>query len=229
LLLYGRHLSVRIDERFSARRWRIPSKVFADTTLLFPGQRFKRDLLLDKLFDLGYQEVLRRPEKKGEMQIGPTEIGIYLHDLKTPWKERAGFVVRLTTGKNIITSIVRADTAEIVPILELEPEEISLFFGPERERRQLVSIQQVPRHLIFAVMAIEDARFYQHHGIDLLGISRAFLMNVRHGAIRQGGSTLTQQLANTGKDPSSKTQRNSSRRGHGIEISKRRNSRDLSE
>jgi penicillin-binding protein 1B len=169
--------------------------VFSDTTLLFPGQRFNRDLLLDKLFNLGYHEVLHRPEKKGELQILPKEIGIYLHDLKTPWKEREGFGVRMTTAENLIASIVRADTAEVVPILELEPEEINLFFGPERERRQLVSIQQVPRHLITAVLAIEDARFYQHHGIDLRGMSRAFLMNLRHGAIRQGGSTLTQQLA----------------------------------
>jgi penicillin-binding protein 1B len=195
LFLYGRQLSARIEERFSGRRWSIPSKVFSDTTLLFPGQRFNRELLLNKLFNLGYHQVPHPPEKKGEIQISPAEISLYLHDFKTPWKETEGFAVRMTMAENIITSIVRADTAEIVPILELEPEEINLFFGPERERRRLVSIKQVPHHLITAVLAIEDGRFYQHHGIDLRGISRAFLKNLRAGTIRQGGSTLTQQLA----------------------------------
>jgi penicillin-binding protein 1B len=76
----------------------------------------------------------------------------------------------------------------------LEPEEIALFFGIERERRQLISISDVPMHLIHSVLAAEDSRFYQHYGIDPRGILRAFATNVRHGEIKQGGSTLTQQL-----------------------------------
>jgi penicillin-binding protein 1B len=69
------------------------------------------------------------------------------------------------------------------------------FFGPERERRHLISIEQVPENLVLAVLAAEDHRFFQHHGVDLRGILRALMTNLRHGAIRQGGSTLTQQLA----------------------------------
>ncbi len=69
------------------------------------------------------------------------------------------------------------------------------FFGPERERRQLISIEQVPEHLIRAILAAEDHRFFQHYGVDFRGILRALVTNLRHGAIRQGGSTLTQQLA----------------------------------
>jgi len=79
--------------------------------------------------------------------------------------------------------------------LELEPEEIMSFFGPEREKRQLVSLKHVPRHLIDAIIAIEDIRFYHHHGFDLEGILRALYTNLRHLALRQGGSTITQQLA----------------------------------
>ena len=47
-----------------------------------------------------------------------------------------------------------------MPILELEPEEVMMFFGPDREQRRLVSIDQVPQHVIDAVLAIEDSRFY---------------------------------------------------------------------
>jgi len=129
------------------------------------------------------------------LQVTPGALTIFLNDLKTPWKNRQGFPVRIAMTESMIESIIRTEDGNAVPILELEPEEISLFFGSERERRQLISIQQVPGHLIFAVLAAEDSRFYQHPGVDFRGILRAFITNLRHGSIRQGGSTLTQQLA----------------------------------
>ena len=94
-----------------------------------------------------------------------------------------------------IKTIARQDNGKFIPLLEIEPEEIKLFFGRERESRRLVSIQKVPEHFIRAVMAAEDHRFFQHWGIDPRGILRALITNLRHGTIRQGGSTITQQLA----------------------------------
>jgi 1A family penicillin-binding protein len=63
------------------------------------------------------------------------------------------------------------------------------------ENRETVPYDQLPRDLINAVVAVEDAKFYQHHGYDLLGIVRAALRNVTAGHVRQGASTITQQLA----------------------------------
>ena len=195
LALYGWYLSIHIEQRFSARRWSVPSRGYSDTTLLYPGQRMNSDLLKKKLEALDYRKVARRPNQKGELQISPAALTVFLNDLNTPWNHRKGFPVRIAITEDIIESIIRTDDSESVAILELEPEEISLFFGSERERRQLISIQQVPAHLIHAVLAAEDSRFYQHPGIDFRGIFRALLTNLRHGSIRQGGSTLTQQLA----------------------------------
>ncbi len=195
ITLYGWYLSTRIEQRFSARRWSIPSKVFSDTTLLYPGQRINRELFHAKLLNLDYRSVPHLPDKRGEMKISPASIDIFLRDLKTPWQNRQGFALRIVFDRDRIQIIKRADNGKDLPILELEPEEIMLFFGPERERRQLVSIKEVPEHLIHAVLAAEDHRFYQHLGIDPRGILRAFLANLRHAAIKQGGSTLTQQLA----------------------------------
>ena len=53
----------------------------------------------------------------------------------------------------------------------------------------------VPPLLARALVDTEDERFYQHHGIDLIGLGRAFLFDVSHGCLCQGGSTITQQLA----------------------------------
>ena len=180
LFLYSWHLAVDIEQRFTARRWSVPSKVYSDTTLLYPGQRINPDLLKDKLSALGYRKVGHRPAQKGELQISPHAITIFLNDLKTPWNNRKGFAVRITMTDGIIQSIIGIANDEAVPILELEPEEISLFFGAERERRQLISIQEVPGHLIHAVLAAEDSRFYQHPGIDFRGILRALFTNLRH-------------------------------------------------
>jgi 1A family penicillin-binding protein len=63
------------------------------------------------------------------------------------------------------------------------------------ENRETVPYDQLPRDLINAAVAVEDAKFYQHHGYDLLGIVRAALKNLTAGHVRQGASTITQQLA----------------------------------
>ncbi|MEO0392444.1 MAG: PBP1A family penicillin-binding protein [Pseudomonadota bacterium] len=59
----------------------------------------------------------------------------------------------------------------------------------------MVTVDSVPDHLIEAVLAIEDRRFYWHPGIDPIGLVRAAITNYRAGRVVQGGSTLTQQLA----------------------------------
>jgi len=58
-----------------------------------------------------------------------------------------------------------------------------------------VPLDQFPDHLIKAVLATEDRRFYDHFGVDITGTFRALLTNARAGGVVQGGSTLTQQLA----------------------------------
>src|SRR5262245_64254948 len=63
------------------------------------------------------------------------------------------------------------------------------------ENRETISYDQIPRNLVNAVVAVEDARFYQHHGYVLQGIVRATLKNLTAGHVRQGASTITQQLA----------------------------------
>ena len=63
------------------------------------------------------------------------------------------------------------------------------------ENRETVPYDQLPPDLINAVIAVEDAKFYRHHGYDLFGIIRAALKNFTAGHVRQGASTITQQLA----------------------------------
>lgn len=69
---------------------------------------------------------------------------------------------------------------------------ITTFFT---DQRILVKKEDLPPQLLHAIIAMEDNNFYGHHGVSPQGILRAFLVNVSSGTVRQGGSTITQQLA----------------------------------
>jgi penicillin-binding protein 1A len=64
----------------------------------------------------------------------------------------------------------------------------------DEQNRQPVALDQVPKHVIDAILAVEDAGFWIHDGYDVRGMMRAFKANVDAGGISQGGSTITQQL-----------------------------------
>ena len=64
----------------------------------------------------------------------------------------------------------------------------------QEQNREVIPIEQIPEHVRDAVVAIEDARFHSHRGFDAKAILRAFWSNARSGRIKEGGSTITQQL-----------------------------------
>ncbi len=63
------------------------------------------------------------------------------------------------------------------------------------ERRYIVSVDDIPEHVVQAFLAAEDEHFYSHGGVDVFGIMRAFLANLKAGGVVQGGSTITMQVA----------------------------------
>ncbi len=83
------------------------------------------------------------------------------------------------------------DVAESSTIYASDGTLLTVLHG--EENRVNVRFEQMPEHLIDAVVAIEDERFWLHRGIDPIGLIRAVRRNVAEGGIRQGGSTITQQ------------------------------------
>lgn len=69
-----------------------------------------------------------------------------------------------------------------------------LTFLVEEQNRELVELDQIPREVIWSVLAMEDFQFYEHNGINPRGTFRALVENLNAGGIAQGGSTITQQL-----------------------------------
>ena len=188
-------LTNRVEKRFEGRKWQIPSVVYSNTTLLYPGRKIDIKAFKKRLRGIGYRQTQEAPAKKGTYRLSKEGIEIYLNDLSVSGKTRFGFAALLNLEKGVIDSMERRDSGQPLDILELEPEVLMRYFGKDRELRQVVPIDEIPEDLQHAVMSAEDARFYTHYGVDPRGILRAFYTNLRHGSIRQGGSTLTQQLA----------------------------------
>src|ERR1700730_18344829 len=69
------------------------------------------------------------------------------------------------------------------------------------ENRILIETGKISPSFRLALLAREDSRFYDHHGIDPIGIARAFTRDVVHLRVREGGSTITQQLARNSFTP----------------------------
>jgi len=96
-----------------------------------------------------------------------------------------------------------ADLPEISVLEKYRPSATSRVFSDDgeliaefyMEKRYPVSLDRVPDMVKKAFLDVEDPRFYSHSGIDLVGIMRAMLHNLKAGRIEQGGSTITQQLA----------------------------------
>jgi len=63
------------------------------------------------------------------------------------------------------------------------------------ERGRYVSIKEIPQHLVYAVIATEDSRFFEHRGLDYFALLRALGKDIIHRRFKEGGSTITQQLA----------------------------------
>ena len=63
------------------------------------------------------------------------------------------------------------------------------------DHKNFVTIDKISPDLIHAIVAVEDRRFYEHHGVDFAGVARAALVNLQYGTVEEGASTITQQLA----------------------------------
>src|SRR6184192_2632137 len=132
---------------------------------------------------------------------------------RPPWYARPQFSVPLGIaavlfiGFAVYVSILASDlksqaaTFDLSKLEQMESASLILdrndkIFGQIYvENRETVQYDQLPRDLVNAVVAVEDAKFYQHGGYDFFGIIRAALKNFTAGHVRQGGSTITQQMA----------------------------------
>jgi penicillin-binding protein 1B len=193
---YLKRLEDTVTEKFEGRKWAFPSKIYSDSYLLYVGAPLRVDDFAEKLRRLGYYETQSVPRAKGEYRIARSAgvIDVYLHDFDFPTERFRGIPVRLSVQGNVIARIENLASGKDIDSQELEPELVTGLYERIWQERKVVKLAEVPPLLVKAILAIEDERFYSHHGIDPFGILRAMWVNLRTMSFTQGGSTLTQQL-----------------------------------
>ncbi len=189
---FAYYLYNRIEQRFASRRWSVPTIVFSSTVPVYRGQPLSLDRLRRMLDERRYTQAPTAPVLAGEFMSSGNVLTAHLRAFQFPGMHLPSRLVKFTFKGNKISNIESSDKE--LPFLELEPVELARLYGPKRETRILINIRQVPQHLIDAVLAIEDRRFYEHGAVDVRGILRAMFVDIRAGRILQGGSTITQQL-----------------------------------
>jgi penicillin-binding protein 1B len=183
-----------VVSRFEGRRFAVPSRVYAAPIVIYPGADWQRLDLAGWLTRMGYRE----QSEAGPLEVGhyrwlPGRLRVHLRGFEHPQLPEPNRKVEFRLAEGRVQEM-RDDRGVPIGVVALEPEPISSFYGSQREQRDLVAIESVPQHLIDAIFSVEDRRFEDHRGIDPRRIAGALLANLRAGGIRQGGSTLTQQL-----------------------------------
>ncbi|MFO1435971.1 MAG: penicillin-binding protein 1B [Gammaproteobacteria bacterium] len=184
----------QITQTFTGWNWQLPARVYARALELYAGFDISRSNVEDELLRLGYRKVatLSGP---GEFTSGKTSIELHTRGFAFWDNRESPQRCRITfKGARGIASIENDPGGTAVALLRLEPMQIARIYPTHNEDRVLVRLSEVPHELIDALIATEDRRFYQHYGVDPLGIARAMLANLRHWRFDQGGSTITQQL-----------------------------------
>jgi penicillin-binding protein 1B len=184
-----------VQARFEGQRFRVPSRVYTAPSIIYPGLDWRLVDLEATLRRLGYRRARStRNLEPGQYVWGRSRVRVHLHAFEHPSRPEPARDIVLRLVGDQIEEIRSLPGGREMGALLLQPEQVGAYYGPDREQRELVRLDEVPRHLVDAVLAVEDQRFETHSGIDPRRIVGAFLANLRAGSITQGGSTLTQQL-----------------------------------
>jgi penicillin-binding protein 1B len=194
-----------IDQSLHGERDRVLPRIFARPLELRQGESLTSQQLVDRLNDLGYAE---RPhaDKPGEFEFIATAVTIRPRvatpssDVVRAMFERPASAPR--AGAQRPPPPKPSDRVERLFIGNTQTDRVTLdepvltaIVGGEREKRRQMALSAIPPRVVQAVLSIEDRRFYEHPGIDPIGIGGALLSYLTgHRSQLAGASTITQQL-----------------------------------
>ena len=195
------------EGRATGPGWSFPGRVYSDAVPLIVGRMLPVEYLEAQLDARGYAQV-PAPRKPGTFgreagrfdivlrgfadapdpdgRITPEHVQVRIEDGRLTWIQRSPL-------PGSVEPALAAGQRR--PPARLEPAPIALLYDEQPTWRTWVDLDRVPQVVRDAIVASEDRRFRSHIGIDVRGYMRALVTNVRAGQVRQGGSTITQQLA----------------------------------
>ncbi len=190
--VFAVYLDAVVQEKFSGKRWTVPAKVYARPLELFVGQKLAKDDFLKELDALGYrrENALSGP---GGVSVAGNNIELHSRGFQFYESTEPSQRVRVRFSGDYVAGLSQANGANLA-VARLEPLMIGGLYPAHQEDRLLIKLEQVPPYLVETLVAIEDREFFNHFGVSPKGIARAVWVNATAGQLRQGGSTLTQQL-----------------------------------
>lgn len=171
-----------------------PSRLYGQAAELRVGDAMDPDDLDAMLQALSYRVYEGDGDTlpSGRYRSADDTVAVRLRRRMTPQGSVAGetLLVRFDDGKIAGIGV----DGRPVAAAELEAPVIATYYGDASREKWPVQVKDLPEHVVRAVLAAEDDSFYWHPGVSPTGIVRALFVNLRHGEVTQGGSTLTQQL-----------------------------------
>jgi len=187
------YLNHQVTSEFEGRKWDLPSRVYARALDLYPGAALTLADLETELKISGYRRS-DRLDRPGLYRVAGSTVDIHRRAFRFPEGADEARRIELRLSGGVIDRLRDPVSGQGLDLARLDPAEIASIYPLQKEDRTLVRLADAPPLLVTGLQAVEDRHFKQHPGVDLRGIARAFLANLRAGRAVQGGSTITQQL-----------------------------------
>ncbi|MDB5981923.1 MAG: peptidoglycan glycosyltransferase [Pseudomonas sp.] len=192
LAVFAVYTDAIVQEKFSGKRWTIPAKVYARPLELFVGQKLSQVDFLTELDALGYrrESVANGP---GAAAVSGSSVDLNTRGFQFYEGTDPAQKVHVRFSGDYVAELSATNGTKL-SVARLEPLLIGGLYPANLEDRILIKLDQAPPYLLDTLTTVEDRDFYHHFGISPKSIVRAFWINASAGQMRQGGSTLTQQL-----------------------------------
>ncbi|OUD15780.1 penicillin-binding protein 1B [Thioflexithrix psekupsensis] len=186
-------LDAEVREVFEGKRWALPARVYARPLEIYAGMKLPPALLAEELEAIGYKKNQALSEPGHYIRKGNTLV-VRTREFQFWDGVEQSTELQICFNDDTVSELVNLREKRRLSLARIEPKLIGKIYPTHNEDRVLVKLDEVPPLLIQSLIASEDRQFFEHNGISMRGIARAFLQNIKQGAVVQGGSTITQQL-----------------------------------
>jgi penicillin-binding protein 1B len=173
-----------------------PSRLYGRPLRLLAGLAFDPDRLIERLADLSYHPASERGLLPGTYHATASRVTIARRTFRAQLGDGGGGLLVCDFGGDDGGRITALELdGKRVAEAYLDPPLLATYYGPDLREVRPTPLDRIPSDVVRAVLAAEDASFFEHPGVSPTGIARALWANLSGGEVRQGGSTVTQQLA----------------------------------